>query len=127
MATDFTVTNSENISQAFNLSTLSDYDLSEFEIDRLITIIFLPLIIIVGTIGNFITFIVMQKGSLKHSSSCFYMAVLSLSDTSMYFTLFNQTYLDNKQNTSSLFWAICCSGKQSLSKKDVSEHCYGFY
>ena len=38
-------------------------------------------IIVFGTIGNLLTFIVMQRGSLKNSSTCFYMAMLALSDT----------------------------------------------
>ena len=54
----------------------------EEEIGRLITIVSYPVIIIIGTMGNILTFIVMQKGSLKESSTCFYMAVLALSDTS---------------------------------------------
>ena len=60
----------------------SFYYNNEEEIGRLITLVCYPIIILVGTIGNILTFIVMQRGSLKHSSTCFYMAVLALSDTS---------------------------------------------
>ena len=101
---DFDSNYSENISEEFNYSTINDYtDYSDYEMGRLITVIFYPVIIIVGTIGNLLTFIVMQRGSLKHSSTCFYTAVLALSDTSKYFALFNQTYLDNELNTFNLF------------------------
>ena len=31
--------------------------------------------------GNLLTFYVMRSGSLKHVSSCFYMAILALADT----------------------------------------------
>ena len=39
------------------------------------------IIIIGGTFGNILTFIVMQKGSLKEVSTCFYMSILALVDT----------------------------------------------
>ena len=39
------------------------------------------IIIISGTFGNILTFIVMQKGSLKEVSTCFYMSILALVDT----------------------------------------------
>ena len=81
----FTINYSETFSEEFNYSTITDYyDYYDYEMGRLIILIFYPVIIIVGTIGNLLTFIVMQKGSLKHSSTCFYMAVLALSDTSKY-------------------------------------------
>ena len=40
-----------------------------------------PIIIVLGTIGNLLTFVVMRRGSLKRSSTCFYMAILALADT----------------------------------------------
>ena len=55
---------------------------TEGEIDRMATLILYPVIAIAGTVGNLVTFIVMQRGSLKHSSTCFYMRILALSDTS---------------------------------------------
>ena len=39
-----------------------------------------------GGIGNILTFIVMQRGSLKEVSTCFYMSVLALADTGKYIT-----------------------------------------
>ena len=39
------------------------------------------IIIIGGTFGNILTFIVMQRGSLKEVSTCFYMSILALVDT----------------------------------------------
>ena len=51
------------------------------EVARMIIITTFPVIIIVGTIGNLLTFFVMQKGSLKDSSTCFYMSILALADT----------------------------------------------
>ena len=34
-----------------------------------------------GGFGNILTFIVMQRGSLKEVSTCFYMSILALADT----------------------------------------------
>ena len=36
---------------------------------------------IFGGFGNMLTFIVMQRGSLKEVSTCFYMSILALADT----------------------------------------------
>ena len=69
--------NSENNSIEFNSSIPNPTE----NYDTLIIRFFYPVIIIIGTIGNLVTFIVMQRRSLKHSSTCFYMAVLALSDT----------------------------------------------
>ena len=52
------------------------------EIARLIQIIFRPILIIVGTIGNGLSIYIMRRTSLKHLSSCFYMVVLALADSS---------------------------------------------
>ena len=54
------------------------------EITRLIQLITRPILIIVGSIGNGLTFYIMRRTSLKNVSSCFYMAVLALADTRTY-------------------------------------------
>ena len=36
---------------------------------------------VVGGFGNILTFIVMQRGSLKEVSTCFYMSMVALADT----------------------------------------------
>ena len=51
------------------------------EIVRIIQVFGRPPIIILGTIGNLLTFITMQRGSLKRMSTSFYMAILGLADT----------------------------------------------
>ena len=51
------------------------------EIVRMIQVIGRPPIIVLGTIGNLLTFLTMQRGSLKNTSTCFYMAILALADT----------------------------------------------
>ena len=50
------------------------------EIARLIQIIVRPILILIGTIGNCLSFYIMRKTSLKDVSSCFYMSVLALAD-----------------------------------------------
>ena len=52
------------------------------EIARLIQIIFRPILIIVGTIGNGLTIYIMRRTALKYLSTCFYIFVLALADTS---------------------------------------------
>ena len=55
------------------------------EIARMIQIIVRPILIIIGTIGNGLTFYIMRRTSLKDVSSCFNMAVLALADSSKVF------------------------------------------
>ena len=47
----------------------------------LIHVISKPIIIVLGTIGNCLAFVVMQKGTLRNISTCFYMAIVALMDT----------------------------------------------
>ena len=51
------------------------------EVVRLIQVIGRPPIILLGTVGNLLTFFTMQRGSLKNLPTCFYMAILALADT----------------------------------------------
>ena len=50
------------------------------EIVRQIQVVGRPPIIVLGTIGNLLTFFTMQRGSLKEQSTCFYVAILALAD-----------------------------------------------
>ena len=50
------------------------------EIVRQIQVVRRPPIIVLGTIGNLLTFFTMQRGSLKEQSTCFYVAILALAD-----------------------------------------------
>ena len=54
------------------------------ETRRLMQVYIRPVIIIAGTVGNLMTFYVMQRGSMKKVSTCFYMAILALADTGKY-------------------------------------------
>ena len=55
------------------------------EIARIIQIIVRSILIIFGTIGNSLTLYIMRRTSLKNVSSCFYMAVLALADSSKFY------------------------------------------
>ena len=52
------------------------------EIARLIQIILRPILIVIGTVGNCLSFYIMRRTSLKEVSTCFYMSLLALADTS---------------------------------------------
>ena len=52
------------------------------EINRLIQIIVRPILLVIGSTGNGLTFYIMRRTSLKDVSSCFYMCLLALADTS---------------------------------------------
>ena len=54
----------------------------------MIHVVLEPMLIVLGTIGNLLTFYVMRRGSLKDVSTCFYMSILALADKGVYFILF---------------------------------------
>ena len=41
----------------------------------------LPFLLLIGTTCNTLTFLVMRRGRMRYSSSCFYMATLAIADT----------------------------------------------
>ena len=80
----YSVTNSTeyyNSSESRNLVE-EPFEWTIEEIARLIQIIVRPILVIIGTIGNSLTIYIMRKTSLKDVSSCFYMSILALADTS---------------------------------------------
>ena len=80
------LSNSSNITTE-SMSVEQTFKWTSAEIARLIQIIFRPILIAAGTVGNGLTVYIMRKTSLKHVSTCFYMTVLALADTSKW-TLF---------------------------------------
>ena len=78
---------SSNISELYgngtNLSITEepDTDDNSAEIVRLMQVYGRPPIIVLGTIGNVLAFIVMRRGEMREVSTCFYMAILALADT----------------------------------------------
>ena len=75
---------SANINTTSETNQIDGNDDGDRQIAGILVITTFPIILAIGTIGNVLTFIVMQRGSLKHSSTCFYMAMLALADTCEY-------------------------------------------
>ena len=74
-----------NISETTTQSPVDISEASEWtdaEIARLIQVIVRPILLVVGTVGNGLTIYIMQLTSLKNVSSCFYMSLLAVADTS---------------------------------------------
>ena len=72
---------SENSTEFRILTTVEEVVDRNQEIVRMIQVIGRPPIIVLGTLGNLLTFFAMQRGSLKNMSTLFYMAILALADT----------------------------------------------
>ena len=71
----------ENSTDLVLSTTVEEEEDPNREIVRMIQVIGRPPIILVGTVGNLLTFFAMQRGSLKNMSTLFYMAILALADT----------------------------------------------
>ena len=52
------------------------------EIARILHLVIRPVLFVFGTIGNSLSFYIMRQGSLKKMSTCFYLSILALADTS---------------------------------------------
>ena len=72
---------SENSTEFRILTTVEEAVDPNQEVVRTIQVIGRPPIIVLGTLGNLLTFFAMQRGSLKNMSTLFYMAILALADT----------------------------------------------
>ena len=83
-STDF-VSNLSDVNTT-SMSALKSSKWTSAEIARLIQVIIRPILIIIGTTGNFVTFYIMRRSSLKNVSSCFYMSILALADSSKFDT-----------------------------------------
>ena len=91
MATMFspTTVNSTNDGDLYNFTESLFNDTqhvgstSDFvEIEAMLKLVILPVFIVFGTIGNGLSFYIMRQGSLKKMSTCFYLSILALADTS---------------------------------------------
>ena len=86
-STDFT--GFLNLSHTSTEST-SPQDMTKWtseEIARMIQVVVRPILIFIGTFGNGLTFHIMRRTPLMNMSSCFYMTVLALADTSKFFVI----------------------------------------
>ena len=78
------------------------------EIFRLVHVIVRPILIIGGTAGNVLTLYITRRPSLKNVSTCFYMFLLALADTSKW-VLYNVIQLQNlkiKEWIIPLWWLV---------------------
>ena len=83
-----------NVNLNSSTDTEDDWYDKESEMAKIVILSTFPVILVIGTIGNSLTFIVMQRGSFKHSSTCFYMAMLSVADTcKLFLTVGNRAHL----------------------------------
>ena len=55
---------------------------AEEELARILNLVIRPVLTVFGTIGNGLSFYIMRQGSLKKMSTCFYLSILALADTS---------------------------------------------
>ena len=74
--------NSSNITTEATIVEEETFKLTNADIARLIHVIVRPILTIIGTVGNGLTIYIMRKSSLKDLSTCFYMVVLALADSS---------------------------------------------
>ena len=54
--------------------------LSKEEVIRLVQVFIRPILVVLGTYGNTLSFYIMRRGSLREVSTCFYMAMLAIAD-----------------------------------------------
>ena len=52
------------------------------ELVRIVNLVIRPVLIVFGTIGNGLSFYIMRQGSLKKMSTCFYLSIIAVADTS---------------------------------------------
>ena len=83
-STDFTTFSNLSDTTTKSTSVKETFKWTNAKIARLIQIIIRPILKLVGTLGNRLSFYVMRRTSLKNVSSCFYMSLLALADTSKY-------------------------------------------
>ena len=58
------------------------------EAARYLNIIVRPILLVMGTFGNCISFYIMVRGSLRTIPTCFYLALLSVADTGEFLNYF---------------------------------------
>ena len=102
--TSFTNDTSNYTSLTITQETVTDDDSNIAEIIRLMHVYGRPVIIVFGTLGNVLAFIVMRRGSMRHVSTCFYMAILALADTGQWMltsisNLLQKSFISDQQHT----------------------------
>ena len=52
---------------------------------KILQLVIRPFLILLGTIGNGLSFYIMRQGSMKKMSTCFYLSILALADISKFY------------------------------------------
>ena len=98
---------------SFNSTLFSEVDnpfaWNSKEIARLINIIVRPILVVLGTIGNGLSFFIMRRSSLKNLSTCFYMSILALTDTGKFLTVLKrpERVIEVKRPKAAIYF-MCC-------------------
>ena len=98
---------------SFNSTLFSEVDnpfaWNSKEIARLINIIVRPILVVLGTIGNGLSFFIMRRSSLKNLSTCFYMSILALTDTGKFLTVLKrpEIVIEVKRPKAAIYF-MCC-------------------
>ena len=72
---------SNQTSSWLNWSHVTEDGSDEDDVGRMIHVTLRLPIILLGTVGNLLTFLTMRRGTLRNMSTCLYMAILALADT----------------------------------------------
>ena len=73
----------ENLTESLTNETQQSLTFStDKELARILNLVIRPVLIVFGTIGNGLSFYIMRQGSLKNMSTCFYLSIIAVSDTS---------------------------------------------
>ena len=78
-----------------NETQLSVTPSADKELARLLNLVIRPVLIVFGTIGNGLSFYIMRQDSMKKMSTCFYLSIIAVSDTSkwLYYIISKSTRL----------------------------------
>ena len=80
----------ENSTGYINITSLSPKD-DIMDLNTKINLVYRPLILTLGTVGNILSLVTMTHGPLKKVSTCFYLAILSFAGK--IFQIYSDLYL----------------------------------
>lgn len=84
----FNVNDLASLTYAFkNLSlAANDSEVQKYQIESIILLIIPPILLILGTFGNILSFIILTRQAMRKYSTFLYLAILSISDTFVIYT-----------------------------------------
>ena len=116
--------NVSNVTESLTNQTQPTKESSEDEeLARVLELVIRPVLIVFGTIGNGLSFYIMRQGSLKKMSTCFYLSILALTDTSVrYLYIMRQGSL--KKMSTCFYLSILALAETSKSFVLVFPKCF---